>query len=271
MRMIRAALIAAACAMGLAGPATAQVFEVIHPDVRKGGMEFESLNGISLGSVEGGEERSAHEFAVAYSPFDVWKTTFAVEVANEAGESAGVEAIEWENVMLLPFGGSHHHDHGHDHNHDHDHDHGHDHGHGGGVAVSAVALFVGFELPVSGGIDAGGAEIGPIAEIAFGPVEAVTNLFFEIPFEDEEGTGLAYAVQAQYPVADWAGLGFEAHGGVENVFKSESEDSHFIGPAVFTEFEIGDGAVVEPRVALLFGVTDETPDAVVSFNLELKY
>jgi len=259
MRMIRAALIAAACAMGLAGPATAQVFEVIHPDVRKGGMEFESLNGISLGSVEGGEERSAHEFAVAYSPFDVWKTTFAVEVANEAGESAGVEAIEWENVMLLPFGGSHH------------HGHNHDHGHGGVFAVEALALFVGFELPVSGGIEAGGVEVGPIAEIAIGPIETVTNLFIEVPFDADETLGLAYAVQAQYPVADWVGVGFEAHGGAESVFNDDREDEHFIGPALFTEFEIGDGAVLEPRVAILFGVTEDTPDAVVSLNLELKY
>jgi len=235
-----------------------QVFEVIHPDVRAGGFEFEVLNGIALGSVEDGEERSAHEIAFAYSPFDFWKTTLAIEIANPESEAAEFEAFEWENVFLLPLGSGH----------DHDHD-GHDHDKG--FALEALGIFAGLEVPNTGGIEAGALEVGPVAEIALGPVETVTNLFFEVPFADEEGTGIAYAVQASYPVFGNYGVGFEAFGGVESVFNSEREDEHFIGPAFFAEFDLGNGRVLEPRVAFLFGITEDTPDAVASVNLELKF
>jgi hypothetical protein len=238
-------------------PAAAQVFEVIHPDVVEGGFEFEVLNGVSLGSVEEGEERSAHEIAFAYAPTHFWKTTLAIEIAKPEGESAEFEAFEWENVFLLPIGDGH--------------DHDHDHAHGGGFELEAVGLFLGLEVPNTGGIEAGGFEIGPIAEVALGPVETVTNFLFEVPFADDERTGVAYAVQAQYPVFGDFGVGFEAFGEVEGVFTGDREDEHLIGPAFFAEFDLGNGRVLEPRVAFLFGVTEDAPDAVASVNFELKF
>lgn len=262
--MKRIPILFAALGLALAAPlpSTAQVFEVIHPDVIEGGFEFEVLNGVVLDDgLEDGEERSAHEIAIAYSPFAFWKTTFAIEIANPEGESAEFEAFEWENVFLLPIGDGHG-DGG-----------GHSHSHGGDevFALEAVGIFAALEVPNTGGIEAGAVEIGPIAEIGLGPVETVTNFFFEVPFAEEEGTGIAYAIQAQYPVIEHLGVGFEAFGGVENVFKGESEDEHFIGPAVFTELDLGRGRVLEPRVALLFGLTDEAPDATLSVNFELKF
>ena len=257
--MHRLAILCAALMAVATAPTTsnAQVFEVIHPDVIEGGFEFEVLNGFALSSVDDGEERSAHEIAIAYSPFDFWKTTFAFEIGNPQSEAAELEGFEWENVLLLPIGDGH----------DGDHAHGHDEL----FALEAVGLFFALEVPNSGGFDSGAIELGPVAEIALGPVETVTNFFFEIPFEGEEGTGVAYAVQAQYPVFDAFAVGFEAFGSVENAFKSDREDEHFIGPAFFTEFDIGRGRVLEPRLAFLFGITEDTPDAVASFNLELKF
>lgn len=247
------------CAALLPLPSAAQVFEVIHPDVVEGGFEFEILNGVTLDDVEEGEERSAHEIALAYAPTDFWKTTFAIEIANPEDESAEFEAFEWENVFLLPFGEGH--------GAGQDHDHG-DHGF---FALEAIGVFAALEVPNSGGIGSGAVEIGPVAEIAIGPLETVTNFFFEIPFEDGEGTGIAYAIQAQYPVFDPFAVGFEAFGGVENAFRSESEDEHFIGPAFFAEFDLGRGRVLEPRFALLFGLTEDAPDVVASLNFELKF
>lgn len=37
------------------------------------------------------------------------------------------------------------------------------------------------------------------------------------------------------------------------------------------EVDLGDGRVLEPRAALLFGLTEAAPDATLSFNLELKF
>ncbi|MEM7025683.1 MAG: hypothetical protein AAF637_24340 [Pseudomonadota bacterium] len=245
--------------------ASAQVFEVIHPDVIEGGFEFEVLNGVVLDSVEDGEERSAHEIAIGYSPFSFWKTTFAIEIGNPENESAEFEAFEWENVLLLPFGS---------------HAEGNDHDHGGGsfFELGAVGLYVALEVPNEGGIGSGGVEVGPIAELQFGPVETVANLFVEIPFEDGEDPGLAYALSAAVPIAEFEPVelsaGFEAFGGAEGAFGDApplGENSHVIGPALYSEIDIGRGRVLEPRLAVLFGLTDGSPDAALSFNIELKF
>ncbi len=240
-------------------PGKAQVFEVIHPDVVEGGFEFEILNGVVLDDVDDGEERSGHEIAFAYSPTSWWKTTAAIEIANPEGEGGEFEGFEWENVFLLPFGEGH----GAGHNHDHD-----EHGF---VALEAIGIFAALEVPNEGGIGSGAVEIGPIAEVAFGPVETVGNFLLEIPFEDDEELGLAFALQASVPVSENIGVGFEYFGEIENAFEGESEDSHFIGPAIFTEFDVGRGRILEPRFAVLFGLGNDTPDAVASLNLELKF
>jgi hypothetical protein len=239
----------------------AQVFETIHPDVVKGGFELEMLNGVKLDDVERGDERSVHEIALAYAPTDFWKTTFAVEIANPEKQEDVIEAYEWENVFLLPFGESNAAGHGHSQGHSQH----------GFFALEAIGLFLGLEVPEAGGIDSGELAVGPVAEIAFGPVLTVSNLFLEIPFADGADEGVAYALQAQYPVADWAGIGFEAYGDIANAFADDVEHQHFIGPALFTNFDLGRGRILQPRVAVLFGLAEDAPDAVLSVNLELKF
>lgn len=258
----RYAVAAAILGASLWGAASqAQVFETIHPDVVEGGFELEVLNGVILDDVENGEERSVHEIALAYSPTDFWKTTIAVEIANPENEGAVFEAFEWENVFLLPFGESHGAGHG----------HGHDHSQHDVIALEAIGIFLGLEVPEEGGIDSGALAVGPVAEIALGPVITVSNLFLEIPFEDGKEEGLAYAFQAKFPVESWVGVGFEAYGEIENVFVDDVTHEHFAGPALFTSFDLGRGRILEPRVAVLFGLTDDAPDAVLSVNLELKF
>ena len=247
----------------------AQVFEVIHPEVDEGGFELESLNGVTLDSLEDGEERSAHEIAIGYGLTDFWKTKLAIEIVKPEGENGEYEAFEWENVFLLPFGEGHgaHGSHGHG-----SHDHGsHDHDEGPFFALEAIGIFAALEVPNEGGFDSGAVEVGPIAEFAIGPLQTIANFFVGIPFDDDENTGIAYAVQVRYPVWEQVGIGFESFGEVENVFESDTEDGHFIGPAIFTEFDLGRNRILEPRAAVLFGLSDNTPDAVLSVNLELKF
>ena len=237
--------------------AQAQVFEVIHPEVEKGGWEVEALNGVVLDDVEDDEEKSVHEFAVGFGFTDFWKSTIAVEVANPEGADPIVEAFEWENVLLLASAPVHH---------DEDGD-GHGHGSFG------FGVYTALEIPKEVGIEEGAVSVGPIFETELGPVSVIGNLFVEVPFEDGVDAGLAYAAQASVPVSEHLAVGFEAHGDVEEAFgdaPSFDEQSHFIGPALFFETEIA-GLVLEPRVAVLFGLTDATPDAVLSFNLELKF
>ncbi len=254
-----------------AGPASAQVFELVHPELEEGGFEVEILNGFTLGGVAPGDERTAHEVAVAYAPFEFWKTTIAFEFVSIRGDGGAVEAMEWENLFLLPLGhGGHGHGHGDGHGHAHDGD--------GFFSLEAVGLFVGLEVPKEGGIGAGGVEIGPVAEFTLGPVTTVANLAVEIPFENGEDPGLAYGIGASVPVGSAGGgsfaVGAEAFGGAEGLFGDTvplDQNSHVIGPALYGAFDLGDGRELEPRLAVLFGLTDASPDAVISFNIETKF
>ena len=252
-------ILAAAAAIALATPAYAQVFEVIHPEIKKGGFEFEALNGWSLANVDNGDERSAHEFAISYAPTNFWKPILAIEIANPEGASAEYEGFEWENVFL--FTGGHHH------GHNHDHDHGH-------AAEFAIGAFAALAVPNAGGIGSGKFEFGPIAEVSFGPASVIGNFIVEVPFEDGEDVGYAYGLSAAAKVGGPFSVGIEAFGEVEGGFVDApalDQQEHFIGPAVYSAFDIGKGRTIEPRLAFLFGLTDAASDAVLSFNLELKF
>lgn len=259
-KFVRTAFVAMATAYlaeGLAiNPAQAQagIFEVIHPDVEEGQVEIEILSGVGLGSVEDGEERSVHEFAIGYSVRDYWKITAAVEVANPQGDNPEVEAFEFSNLLILSGHG--HHDDGDDKDEDH---------HG-----FVLGFHTGLEIPVEGGIGQGGIEFGPVIEAELGELEFVGNLFVEVPFADGEDAGLAYATQLFLPVSEGFGVGIENYGEFEGLFGERGDDIHFAGPALYWETELANGTIIEPRVAVLFGLNDETPDAVLSFNLELK-
>ncbi|MEP2942948.1 MAG: hypothetical protein ABJL18_07230 [Hyphomicrobiales bacterium] len=251
---------------GITSQANAQagIFEVVHPDVKKGEIEIEVLNGFGLSNVEEGDERSAHEFAIGYGLTDFWKFTVAVEVANPRGESPEVEGFEFENLLLLPFFGDH--DHGHDKDEkesaaDEDDEHG----------EFSLGLFTALEIPREGGISEGALEVGPVFEAGLGPFDWVGNLLVEIPFESGEDAGLAYASQVIFPVSDSVGIGFENFGEFEGLFGGGNEQEHLAGPAIYYEYELPNGHVLEPRAAVLFGLNDESSDAVLSFNIEYKF
>ena len=254
LRLLWACALSTAFVSFFAGISYAQVFEVIHPDIDKGGVEVEVLSGFVLEDVDGGEEQSAYEFAVGYGVTSYWKTVFAVEFAQIDGDGLQYEAFEWENVFLFPLGGD-------------------DHGHDGeeGIGLEALGFYAALEVPDEGGFDSGALVLGPLAEVRFGPVETIANLFVEVPFESGENEALAYALAASVNVTEKVALGIEAFGEVENVFDSGTESELFIGPAAYFDFELPNGRAVEPRIAVLFGTESEQPDAILSLNLELKF
>ena len=148
MKLLFLALVAALIAP--AWPVQALVFEIVHPEVEQGSFEFELLNGLVLNDVDDGDARSAHEIALGYAPFAVWKSTVAIELVNPESEDVEVEAFEWENVFLLPLGGN-----------------GSSDEEQGGFALGFLAKL---EVPNEGGLDKGALELGPIGEIGVGPV-----------------------------------------------------------------------------------------------------
>ena len=92
-----------------------------------------------------------------------------------------------------------------------------------------------------------------------------------MPFESGEDAGLAYASQVIFPVTDSIGVGFENFGEFEGLFGGGDEQEHLAGPAIYYEYELPNGHVLEPRAAVLFGLNDESSDAVLSCNIEYKF
>lgn len=235
--------------------AQAAIFEVVHPDVEQGEIEIEVLNGVGLGRVDDGDERSVHEFAIGYGLTDIWKFTAAVELANPESENAEVEAFEFENLVLLPFFGG-----GHDHSgktSDDNH------------SEFTLGFYTALEVPREGGINAGGIAFGPVFEAEVGSLKWVGNLLIEVPFEEGD-PGLAYASQIVLPLNESVGIGVENFGEFEGAFGDAGEQEHYAGPALYFEAELPNGHVIEPRAAVLFGLNDTSSDAVFSFNLEYK-
>lgn len=217
-----------------------------------------------MSDVGDGDTRSAHEIALGYSITDWWKTELAIEIENDAGETAELEAFEFENTLLLPFlsSGGHSHDDKKKGKKDEN------------ELEFVLGIYTALEILNDGGLNEGAVEVGPIAEIGYGPINVVGNFFFEIPLEDGVDTGIEYALAVSTPINDQFAVGFEAFGEVEEAFGDSPElgdTEHSIGPAVYGNFDIGRDRFLEPRVAALFGVTDESPDAVISVNLELKF
>ncbi len=260
------------CLLGAASAAKAQVFEVIEPEVELGEVELEFLTGVVMSSVEEEENRAAHELAISLAPMSFWKTTAAFEIAHVRGEGTVYEAVEWENLFLLPFGAA-----GGDDELVSPHDPGGDDEAEGFVTFQAIALYTALEIPSEGGFDTGAFAVGPVVGVSIWEVNTITNLFAEIPFDGDEDAGFSYAFAASYEFYEAErtefAAGFEAHGTVEGAFVDAvplSEQGHFLGPAFYSEVDLG-GFVLEPRLAFLFGLTDASDDAVASLNFEVKF
>ncbi len=250
------------CAFLTTAPAHAGgIFEIVHPEVEEGAAEFEVLSTVILGSVGAGEERSVHEFAFGFGVTDYWKPVLAFEIANPRGEAPVVEAIEIGNVFIL-LGG-----HGHD---DDDHD---AEGHGDDESAFTLGFFAGAELPTESDAKPS-ISFGPIGEAEIGPVTLLGNFFLEIPTSSET-PGISYAFGASVAVSNTFAVGVEAHGGFEELFGENTPDfndqEHYVGPAIYGTFKTADGLTIEPRAALLFGLTDAAEDMALSVNLEFKF
>ena len=248
---------ALAGSLGISPAKAGGIFEIIHPEVEEGKAEFEFLTTVLLTDIAPGAERSIHELAFGFGLTDYWKPVLGFEIANARGGTPVVEAIEIGNVFILHGG------HGHD-----DEDHaGDDH------SDFTFGFFAGAELPVDGG-GKPNLSIGPIGEAGIGPVTFLGNLLLEVP-TSPEAPGVSYAFGASVPVSGAIAIGLEAHGSFDQLLGQNAPrlglQEHFAGPAVYAEFEAADGLILEPRAALLFGLTKAAADMALSVNFELKF
>ena len=135
---------------------------------------------------------------------------------------------------------------------------------------SAHEIALGFAL----GVDESTVSFGPVGEVGVGPASVTANSFVEVPVDDDVDPGLSYVLAGSVPVAEAISLGFEAHGEVEQAFGDAPdlrETEHYIGPAAYLDLDLGRERVLEPRLAMLSGLTEGSSDAVLSLNSEPKF
>ncbi len=122
---------------------------------------------------------------------------------------------------------------------------------------------------------------------------AIFNVGFENTFgqNTEEGTELNYGMMFRTPVTKHVAIGFDAFGSIENIGEAPGfkEQDHRIGPAI--KFNFGDDdeeggkkgdddakmAVkdkdpeLDMNFAVLFVLTDSTPDTTFTWNFEVTF
>lgn len=263
------------------------VFHIFTPAVEAGHVGFELLSTLqeveahgAAAEEEDGDEhghampRTAHEAAVHTGVTSFWMSKLAFTFSREDGERYRADAIASENVFRF-------------------------------TPQRGGPLDLGWFTAVSAGLngDATNAfEFGPILTLASGPLALTLNPFLEKTFgrKREDGIAFTYGWRATYAFSETFAIGVEGYGEVENIGDAPpvSEQVHRIGPVLYLGHMHGavhgghsgqshhqggashgahehadeaghpsHGGDLHAEIGLLFGLTQETPDVALKFNI----
>jgi hypothetical protein len=114
---------------------------------------------------------------------------------------------------------------------------------------------------------------GPLLQKDFGRLQINTNLLITTVFDsaDSNGTTLGYQWQARYRWHQQFEFGAQGFGemGEWNHWLPRTEQSHRWGPAVYGKLPIEGRRAIRYNAALLFGLTNGSPDR--NFRMQLEY
>ena len=225
------------CGMAVAGPAD----KVYRPIVEKGETEFEFRGGYRDFSSDASEY--AYVFDVGYGVTDRWKTELVAEYSGVEGFGGSMEALEWENIIVLTEQGKHWVD---------------------------VGLFAEYEHTFAAGPDE--IKIGPMFEKNIG--STITNL--NLIFERQVGSGASNDIELDYSwQVKWTGnpsleIGVQGFGGLGEVSNLGEGDKHSIGPALFGMKKLANGNKLGFDAAVLVGLNGDTPNRTFRFQIEYE-
>lgn len=188
----------------------------------------------------------AAKFEVAYGVAPRWKSELEVEVSRAPGQAARVEEIEFENIFQLTEQGEHWLD--------------------AGIFTELSHNRVDNEYAF---------EIGPMLQKDIGQSQANLNLLLERRIDSPEpGESIHTEVgyQARWKWYKNPGLqpGLEVFGKLGDLGDLHSEELR-IGPALYGVFRLGNARKLKCDVALLAGLTRNTPDTTFRFRLEYEF
>lgn len=245
------AVACAGCGLGVslivhAGPAE----NIYTPIVDYREWELELKGGIQdFGNRDRGE--LAYKLAIGYGVAPRWAIELEVEYPRSPGNAARVEEFEWENIFQLTEHGEHWMD---------------------------VGIFN--EISHNRLEHRNAFVIGPMFQKETGRSQFNLNVLWErrlsaMPAEgeDDEGdvrNGLAYVAQWKWNLHPVFQPGLQAFGTLGDPAHLRSQEFK-LGPAFFGVANLGNGKSLRYNAALLGGLTRETPNTTLRFQLEYEF
>ena len=238
------ALVAAGAPMlAVAGPAE----NIYTPIVDYQEWELELKGGIQdFGNRDTGE--LAYKLAFGYGIARRWSSEISVEYPRTPGNDARVDEIEWENIFQLTEHGEHWMDVGIFNEVSHN-------------RLEHKNFFV----------------IGPMFQQETGRSQTNLNILWTRQIssvqEGEEGQShneLSYGAQWKWNAGPRFQPGLQAFGSAGDPAHIRSQEFK-LGPAFFGRATLGDGRALKYNAALLAGLTRDTPNTTVRFQLEYEF
>jgi len=242
-----AAFAAACVAAGFLAPQRAEASHVIYsPIVEEGEVAIEYRGHHDFDdsdALDGGEK---HKLEFEYAPTARWKTELVGEFEKEPGDSLETTEVAWENLFQLTEQGKYWADFG-------------------LVAEYAYALEDGEEDAI---------ELAFLAEKQFASSIATFNLVAEQALDGGEKAELEYKFRWRYRQTQAFEPGVEIYGelGEWGEFGSASDHPLQVGPSMLGKLRQGDSRhAFKYEAALLFGMTDVSPDTTLRLQLEYEF
>jgi hypothetical protein len=214
---------------------------VYTPTVEKGETEFELRGGYRDYADEPDEH--AFVFDIGYGVTNRWRTEAVLEYAAEGGEPGRLEALEWENVVVLTEPGKHWMD---------------------------VGMLAEYEHSFADGPDE--VKIGPLFQKEF--ESTIANLNFR--FKHEVGSGASNDTELDYrwqlrwrgnEALEWGVQGFGELGVLDHLGDGAT---HSAGPALFGMKRVAGRDKIRYNAAVLAGLNSAAPDATLRFQVEYE-
>jgi hypothetical protein len=223
-----------------AGPAD----YVYSPTIEEGEREIDFKVGSANKS--GDDRASAASLGFGYSPNAWWFTEFYVKYQREGGPTR-FDAFEWENRFALTETGKYPVD---------------------------IGFVIEIERPKN---HAEGWEVrwGPLLQSEFGKLQLNGNLLLQRNYRAEEPSEMLmlYQLQAKYRHLPQFEFGVQALGelGPWRKWRSQREQTHMIGPAIFGKIPTGNRQKINYNVGLLFGANKASSDRVLRAQMEYEF
>jgi high-affinity iron transporter len=225
-----------------AGPAS----YVYMPNVEYGETELELSGGLLRDDDQTIDDAQSWKLGLGHGVTPWWMTEVEFRWDKEPSAAARYSLAEWVNIFQLTERGQYWMD---------------------------VSLFTEFELQNHRSNGADAFEFGPMFQKEVAGTQTNLNLVFVSEYGSEADSPIkleyAWQIKTLNPgVLQYGAQGMGAFGRVSN-FDSYDNQEHQFGPALFGEIKSGQQKV-KFNTALLFGVTDNTPDQTLRFSVEYE-